>query len=169
MIPVIGFAGYSNSGKTTLVKQVVQSLTNRGMNIAVIKHDGHGHYKEAEGSDSALFMEAGANAVIVVSPGSTVRMERGSPLVKEIIASLEGYDCIIIEGYKQEPHSKIAVFQTVDQSGVLAEIEPDHLLAVATNLTDFQAVVPLLDLDQPETVVSFIVQYLGWEPFAPKL
>lgn len=161
MTPVIGFAGYSNSGKTTLVKQIVHILTNSGKNIAVIKHDGHGHYKEAEGSDSALYAEAGAGAVIVVSPASTVRIERGSPLLTEIISSLQGYDCIFIEGYKKEPYPKIAVFRSMEQSGVLTEIDSNDLLAVVTNLADFQTSVPLLNLDQPENTASFIEQYLA--------
>lgn len=160
MVPVIGFAGYSNSGKTTLVKQIVQSLTDKGMNIAVIKHDGHGHYKEGQGSDSALYAEAGAKTVVVVSPTSTVRIDRGSPPLTEIIATLQAYDCIIIEGYKREPYPKIAVFRTWDQSKVLAEIELEYLLAVATNLADFQTDIPTLNLDQPESIVSFIAQYL---------
>ena len=40
-IPVIAFAAYSGTGKTTLIEKLVRELKNRGLRLAVIKHDGH--------------------------------------------------------------------------------------------------------------------------------
>ena len=40
-IPVIAFAAYSGTGKTTLIEKLVCELEDRGLRLAVIKHDGH--------------------------------------------------------------------------------------------------------------------------------
>ena len=35
-IPIIGFAAYSGTGKTTLIEQIVRNLRSQGYRIAVI-------------------------------------------------------------------------------------------------------------------------------------
>ena len=40
-IPVLGFAAYSGTGKTTLIEKLVVSLKAHGLRIAVVKHDAH--------------------------------------------------------------------------------------------------------------------------------
>ena len=40
-IPVIAFAAYSGTGKTTLIEQLIPRLRAKGLQLAVIKHDGH--------------------------------------------------------------------------------------------------------------------------------
>lgn len=40
--PVLfGVAGDKNTGKTTLMEELIRRLTNRGWKVAAIKHDGH--------------------------------------------------------------------------------------------------------------------------------
>ena len=48
-IPVIAFAAYSGTGKTTLIEKLVRELKNRGLRLAVIKHDGHKFEIDHEG------------------------------------------------------------------------------------------------------------------------
>ena len=48
-IPILGFAAYSGTGKTTLIEQLVRSLKAQGLRIAVIKHDGHDFEIDREG------------------------------------------------------------------------------------------------------------------------
>ncbi|MDF2669020.1 MAG: hypothetical protein K0R67_1326 [Paenibacillus sp.] len=169
-IPVIGFAGYSGSGKTSLAVEVVRILEARGLRIAVVKHDGHGHYKEAEGTDSAAYKAAGASAVAVLSPDGLVIYERKSePSLKELLAMLSGvpnqYDLILVEGFKGSPIPKIAVVRRQQDLAIL-EFAASELLAIAasTGVKLTSANVPVLDLDAPEPIVDFIIQYLDeWE------
>ena len=58
-IPVIAFAAYSGTGKTTLIEKLVRELKNRGLRLAVIKHDGHKFEIDHEGKDSWRFAKAG--------------------------------------------------------------------------------------------------------------
>ena len=52
MAHCIGFAGYSGQRKNNLVAKLIVEMKRRGYRIAVMKHDAHGHYKEAAGTDS---------------------------------------------------------------------------------------------------------------------
>ena len=58
--PVIGFAAFSGTGKTTLIEKLIPALVSRGLKVAVVKHDAHGLKFDHEGKDSARFSDAGA-------------------------------------------------------------------------------------------------------------
>ena len=51
--PIIGIAGWKNSGKTTLAVRLVEELTGRGFRVATIKHAHHALRLDEEGTDSA--------------------------------------------------------------------------------------------------------------------
>jgi len=59
-IPVIAFAAYSGTGKTTLIEKLVCELEDRGLRLAVIKHDGHKFEIDHEGKDSWRFCQSGS-------------------------------------------------------------------------------------------------------------
>ncbi|PYI56463.1 molybdopterin-guanine dinucleotide biosynthesis protein B [Paenibacillus flagellatus] len=168
-VPVVGFAGYSDSGKTTLAVRVVACLRRRGRRVAVVKHDAHGHYREAPGTDSARYIEeADADAVVVVSPGRTVRMEKtrsdASGLSREL-EKLSGYDLIVVEGFKTDSHPKIVVVRTTGQAEAIDASAPPVIAVAAKKgerLPESAArhgSVPMLDIDDPESVAAFIERY----------
>ena len=39
--PVIGFSAYSGTGKTTVMERVIRVLTQKGLRVGVVMHDGH--------------------------------------------------------------------------------------------------------------------------------
>jgi molybdopterin-guanine dinucleotide biosynthesis protein B len=119
---IVGFAGYSDSGKTTLICSLIDILQGKGKKVAVIKHDGHGHYKEAEGKDTSLFRQAGASAFVAVSPDSYTRYEKTEISLKNAVQMLNGCDYIFVEGFKKESHLKIAVFREPGQEEVLDQL-----------------------------------------------
>ena len=81
MIPVIGFAAYSGTGKTTVMEKVIAELTARGLRVGTVKHDGHGFEIDRPGRDSFRHAQAGARTVVITSPGRTAVLEqRGDTL-----------------------------------------------------------------------------------------
>ena len=58
--PVVGFAAYSGTGKTTLICRVIPLLRQRGLEIAVIKHAHHTFEIDQPGKDSYELRKAGA-------------------------------------------------------------------------------------------------------------
>ena len=66
--PVLfGVAGDKNTGKTTLMEELIRRLTNRGWKVAAIKHDGHDFEADREGTDSWRHYHAGAYGTVVFS------------------------------------------------------------------------------------------------------
>ncbi|MEF3302614.1 molybdopterin-guanine dinucleotide biosynthesis protein B [Paenibacillus sp. GYB003] len=165
--PIIGFAGYSDSGKTTLAVHAVRSLRRSGWKVAVIKHDGHDHYREPEGTDSGRYAEAGADAVVVVSRGRTVKIERTEPDagLAEAASGLTGYDLIVVEGFKAEPHPKIVVFRDERQAEALERAGPNVVAYATTDRMRTLRAYPnpdgvsVLNVDEPDEVVDFIVRF----------
>ncbi|MDX2457624.1 MAG: molybdopterin-guanine dinucleotide biosynthesis protein MobB, partial [Gammaproteobacteria bacterium] len=39
--PVLGFAAFSGTGKTTLLEKLIPQLTERGIRISMVKHAHH--------------------------------------------------------------------------------------------------------------------------------
>ena len=63
--PVLGFAAYSGTGKTTLLINIIPLLKQEGYKIAVIKHAHHNFDIDKQGTDSFLHRKAGSQQVIV--------------------------------------------------------------------------------------------------------
>jgi Ni2+-binding GTPase involved in maturation of urease and hydrogenase len=64
-IGVIGFYGYSNSGKTTLIESLCRDLRERGVRLAVIKQTDQEIRMDQPGKDTYRFQEAGAEVVVL--------------------------------------------------------------------------------------------------------
>ena len=69
MSPIISIVGKSKSGKTTLISKLIPELKKRGYRIGVIKHAFHKFEIDKKGKDSWQHKEAGAETVVVSSPG----------------------------------------------------------------------------------------------------
>ena len=64
----IHVVGRKNSGKTTLIVELVAHLTRMGLRVGTIKHTHHHHELDTPGKDSFRHREAGAHAVGILSP-----------------------------------------------------------------------------------------------------
>lgn len=159
MTITVGFAGYSGSGKTTLIAKLARRLEERGRRVAVIKHDAHGHYKEAAGTDSAAFIDAEASAVVVISPDAVRSYERRAAALDDVLEGLqEAYDVILIEGFKAGGHPKIAVMRTEGQETILTKLAPPPLAIAADPALSFIAgETPVYALDDTDGIARFLL------------
>ena len=73
--PVIGFAAYSGTGKTTLLTRLLPLLSGQGLRVGMIKHSHHDFEIDKPGKDSYRLREAGAQQVLIASPHRTVWIE----------------------------------------------------------------------------------------------
>lgn len=161
MTDVIGFAGFSDSGKTTLISRLVKQLASQGLKAAVIKHDAHGHYKEVEGTDSSMYREAGAAATVVISPGAYAEYRREPVDLEQVVDRFRAsrYDFIFVEGFKKERHDKIALFRNVEQADILeiltappiAVAAPQHLAKLAP------AGIPYFDPEDASGIAEWLI------------
>jgi molybdopterin-guanine dinucleotide biosynthesis protein B len=126
------FVGGSGSGKTRLIVRLISELKKRGKAVAVLKHCPHGFSLDAEGKDSRLFFEAGADSVALVSSDMTAVIqgdhETGDfrTLARECFQDI---DILLVEGGRaHKEFKKIEVLGEDERSR--PKTPPGELLAV---------------------------------------
>lgn len=115
-VPVIQVAGFKNSGKTTLIGLLVESLSRQGLKAAVIKHHGHGGVPDrVSGTDTDRHILSGALCSAAEGEGAwEVSITRDAAMNLEAMMALcrqLGADVIFLEGYKQAPYPKIVLLR----------------------------------------------------------
>ncbi|MFH0802088.1 MAG: molybdopterin-guanine dinucleotide biosynthesis protein B [bacterium] len=114
MKPIISVVGRSNSGKTTLLERLIPEIRRRGYSVAVIKHHVSGFDLDREGKDSWRISKAGADAVVLASPGKLALLQNTSgELSPDEIAEryLKDVDIVFTEGFKSLDKPKIELFR----------------------------------------------------------
>ena len=100
--PVLAVCGFSGSGKTTLLEAVIPKLVERGLAIAVVKHDAHGFEVDKPGKDSDRFFRAGAT-ISLSGPGQQFE-RRAANAALSLNATLARFGCehdlVLVEGHK---------------------------------------------------------------------
>ena len=122
MVPIISFVGWHNSGKTTVVQEVVRHLKQENLRVAVIKSTREtGIEFDRPGSDTDVYRKAGADAVTLIAPDQFVLMssrhgdENGGNLLSLVHRYYHQYDIVIGEGFKHE--RKIPKIEIIREGG----------------------------------------------------
>ena len=153
-IPILGLAGYSGTGKTTLLEKVIPLLKERGLRVAVIKHDVHGLDLDGKGHDSGRFAEAGA-ACTVASSLKNTSIFLARPLeLWEAAAFVKDADIILVEGYKNADIPQIGLAREATGKGFTAAVS--RFIALVTDIPQENAKVPVFAFDEYEKIAEFI-------------
>ncbi len=161
---VVGFAGYSGSGKTQLIERLIPILKRRGLRVSVVKHAHLSFDIDRPGKDTFRHREAGAFEVVVASGQRLALMrefERPTQLsVHHLIAELyEGVDWVLVEGFKDSDLLKIEVWRAASDKPARYP-DDEFIVAIATDSPAAlpQATLrPVLDLNDAETVARWLV------------
>ena len=156
MSSVVTFIGWHDSGKTTLVKQVVAELKKLEYRVAVIKSSNDtGIQFDTPGTDTFMHKEAGADSVMLVAPDQMVLQTKNSGLSLRTLAHryFPEVDIVIGEGFKTAKKiPKIEVFRNRDQK---LRDEVQGVIAVATNLEGVEGNY-VFRLDEAAEIALFI-------------
>lgn len=137
VIPVVG---YSGSGKTRFIEELIPALNSRG-EVAVIKHLGEHRYYLEEGKDTTRFFERGAVITAGVDDQKTVLTVRDYHLDRALgMLSDAGIQFAIIEGFKSAPYPKIVIGDLVIEGCVLRN---PTTLEVIDSLSRFEEYVTM--------------------------
>ena len=161
---VVGFAGSSGAGKTTLIERLILALRARGLRVSVLKHAHHGLEIDKPGKDTWRHREAGAYEVLAVSPQRMVlqrTFERPQERsVHEVLPALHpGVDWVLVEGWRDSNLIKIEVWRAATGRPVRYPDDP-FIAAVALPQADAlpqETQRPRLDLDDPDAVAGWLV------------
>lgn len=159
MIPVIGFVGYSNSGKTLVVANLIKILSSRGYRVAALKHASHGYEIDIPGKDSWQHYEAGAEKVVVIGPSSFTIHQRCStpPTLNDVLGMINDVDLILLEGFKTEPVPKVVIIREEVQTEKI-ELNSETLAVVSD--IDFELEIPLFSFEQLDLLVDYLLDIL---------
>ena len=164
-IPLIGFAAYSGTGKTTLLTRLIPVLNSRGIRIGVIKHAHHTFEIDREGKDSYELRKAGANEVLVGSKSRWALLADNNSSCDLTLSDhlrhihQDELDLILVEGFKPELIPKIELHRpSLGHSPFYPHDE--SIVAVATDgRLDEPTRLPVLDINDPEAIAAFVITH----------
>ncbi|MCD6212564.1 MAG: molybdopterin-guanine dinucleotide biosynthesis protein B [Sulfurovum sp.] len=112
----VAFTGPSGSGKTTLVEKIAKILI-KTQRVVIIKNDPKDKAVfDVKGKDSDKFTKTGAE-VVVTSPTRTTYFSQREKSLNEIVAMVNNFDILLVEGLKNLPLPRIAIFRNeIDES-----------------------------------------------------
>lgn len=173
-LPILGFAAWSGTGKTTLLTQLIPLLKARGLKVVLIKHAHHSFSIDHPGKDSCRFREAGASQVVIASKKCIASIMDTSenetePLLEDALSAIspQQLDLVLVEGFKKADIPKIELHR---QALAKTYFYPSDkmIIALAEDTLDkrneaISRTLPHLDLNQPEQIATFIEQWLHQE------
>ncbi|MBL8586896.1 MAG: molybdopterin-guanine dinucleotide biosynthesis protein B [Methylobacteriaceae bacterium] len=133
---VIGLAGWSGAGKTTLIVRLLPALIARGLSVSTLKHAHHRFDVDHPGKDSFEHRLAGAREVLVSSGQRWALMHElrgaGEPPLSFLLDKMSRVDLVVIEGFKGDSHPKIEVHRLENAKPFLHPGDRD-IVAIATD------------------------------------
>ena len=160
---VIGFIGYSNTGKTTLIEKLIPLLIARGLKVSTVKNAHHGFDMDRPGKDSHRYREAGSQQVLIATSERWALLTevRGGPAPLEaLIAQLAPCDLVLVEGFKSEGRfPRIEVRRSTSTEPPIFPRDP-NVIAVAADHAIEETTLPVRDLNDAAKIAAFIVDRL---------
>ncbi len=175
-IPVLGFCAYSGTGKTTLLKQLIPELNQRGLRLAVIKHAHHNFDVDIPGKDSYEMRKAGARQMLVASHVRWALMTEdardGDPELVHLLKQIEAdkVDIVLVEGFKKLTLPKIELHRAAHGKPFI-HTHDDNILAIACcDDTVLPSDLRRLDLNNIGQIADFVIDYANnWQAPSPTL
>ena len=135
----IHIVGRKNSGKTTLVVDLVRALGRQGLRVGTVKHTHHQHQLDTPGKDSFRHGEAGAAVVGILTPGVDAVFRRAKATADETVDRyvrmaplFSECDVVLVEGDSRTDAPKIEVWRNEVGEPPLAATD-DEILAIITD------------------------------------
>lgn len=155
---VLAISGVKNSGKTTLIQRLLPRLGEEGLQVAVVKHDGHGFRPEEPNTDTGRYFAAGACGTALFDGETYQITERRAVGEEELIARFSAADLVLLEGFKHSPWPKLELVRKGNSAESVCD--PKTLLALVTDTDLTIPQVPALHLNDIQGVTDLILTFV---------
>ena len=159
MTQVVSFIGHHNSGKTTLLAQIISILLERGYRVGAVKHAPHLEEMDSPDDDSTRLHDAGAEQTLLISDDTCALFwdtDSDEPIEELIERLFADYDLVLVEGYKHGPFPKIEVYRRLDTRADPLAGEVDVIAVVTKEKVALPDGVKVLSPRDPEKIADFI-------------
>jgi molybdopterin molybdotransferase len=164
-IPILGFAAYSGTGKTTLLEALLPKLTEAGLRIGMLKHAHHNFDVDKEGKDSYRLRKAGASQMLISSRNRFALMTETPEAESEFEYLLTRFDTdkldvILVEGCKNIAFPKIELHREVVGKPWLYPSD-DNIIAIAADTKVTDSALPQMNINDLDAISAFVVDYVA--------
>jgi len=163
--PVLGFAAFSGTGKTTLLEKLIPQLTEQGIRIGMIKHAHHEFDIDKPGKDSYRLRKAGAQQMLIASSSRQALMTENEtpqePRLDVLVTrlDLDNIDLVLVEGFKHVSFPRIELHRKELGKTLLYPEDPGIIAVASDHLTDCGE-LPALNINDTAAIAEFIVAWL---------
>ena len=162
-VPLLGFAAFSGTGKTTLLKKLLLLAKRQGLRIGVVKHTHHRFEIDKPGKDSYELRKAGAAEMLVASGSRWALMvdtdEQEDPSLQTLLwrMDLSSLDLLLVEGFRHETMPKIELHRPALGKPLMFPNDASIIALATDGLPAIQCEIPLLDINDATSIFNFIV------------
>ena len=153
----VAFVGGHDSGKTSVIVELIPRLIDRGLRVGAIKHSTRDVEDDTAGKDSQRHAAAGATVGALVTPRRTTARRFGDEESFADVLRREFSECdlVLVEGFKNLPLPKIEVVRT-------GAARPD-VIEPAARISDgpFVGSVPTLSFGDWDAIVAVVLRLAG--------
>ena len=163
-IPVLGFAAYSGTGKTTLLEALLPKLTEKSLRIGVFKHAHHDFDIDQPGKDSHRLRKAGATQMLIASRNRHALMTETPEKEADFFKLLEQFDLdnldfILVEGCKNLSFPKIELHREVVGKPWLHPHD-DNIFAIVSDSVEVQTSLPHVDINDLDAICELVETFV---------
>jgi molybdopterin-guanine dinucleotide biosynthesis adapter protein len=160
----IQVVGYKNSGKTTLVCELIKIFSKDDMKIASLKHHGHGGTPlSVENTDTAKHEKAGAIMTGVEGEGVfQLSIKQHSWKMDQLLAFYRicEIDLLIIEGFKEYDFDKVVLIRDEEDLPLLKQLSNIKVILTSLQLNEEDYACPILEPTDYNKLSKWLVSNL---------
>ncbi|HGS5116376.1 TPA: bifunctional molybdopterin-guanine dinucleotide biosynthesis adaptor protein MobB/molybdopterin molybdotransferase MoeA [Vibrio cholerae] len=163
-LPLLGFAAYSGTGKTTLLEALLPKLTAAGLRIGLLKHAHHDFDVDKPGKDSYRLRKAGASQMLIASRNRHALMTETPDAEAEFDYLLtrfdaEKLDVILVEGCKNIAFPKIELHRG-EVGKPWLYLHDQNIMAIAADET-VETDQPQMHINDLDAIADFVLDYVN--------